>query len=377
MYPNPENCGKKTAMLLVCAVLFSIRFTQAQCIASGPNSPGTSSNVPFSGSDYSFTDPLNVLSDDNNEANAASIASLSAKQTDYLQVKNFGFNIPTAASICGIEVHVKKSAANLLPILAYVKDYSVLLMNGNTFSVEDKADPGEWSSTETSVTYGGVNELWLSGWSPADINSNDFGFSIAGELKTYLGLLPTLSIDHISITVHYLDPTVLPAQSIQFNVANASNRTAMLSWKQSGFDESASFIVERSIEGLKWESLHGSAQKNSSAMYTFKDAQPLTGKSFYRLKMITARGEIRYSTTQPFELNDHIILTCYPNPFTSFVQVKGLMTGERVTVTNIFGQRVYMSAPAVSNVQTIDINDLQPGIYVISAGNRKMKVEKK
>jgi hypothetical protein len=53
------------------------------------------------------------------------------------------------------------------------------------------------------------------------------------------------------------------------------------------------------------------------------------------------------------------------------------MAGERVTVTNLVGQQLYLSAPAVKNTISIDINDLQPGIYVISAGNRKIKVQKK
>jgi hypothetical protein len=70
-------------------------------------------------------------------------------------------------------------------------------------------------------------------------------------------------------------------------------------------------------------------------------------------------------------------LRCYPNPFTASIQVGGITAGERVTVTNIYGQQVYLSPPATSNTVSIDANDLQPGIYVIGAGDRKMKVQKK
>jgi hypothetical protein len=378
MYPVPENRGKRTAMFLLCFVLFFIQQARAQCIASGPNSPATSSSVSFSGSDYPFNDPSNALSDDKDLSVAASVFSLFNKQTEYLQVKDFGFSIPTAATICGIEVTVVKSAANVLLNLASVTDYDVRIIKSNALAGTNKADADEWSSSDTYFTYGGVNDLWGTTWSPAEINSNTFGFSIAGEIETTVALFPSARIDHISMTVYYLDPSVLPAQSIQFNVANASNNTAMISWKQSSFDETTSFIVERSANGLKWEAVNGNPQKNSTAsLLTFTDNRPLSGKSYYRLKIMTAEGNTRYTMSQPFELTNLTSLTCYPNPFTSVIQVKGIMAGERVAVTNMYGQRLYLSAPAVTNVHTIDIDDLQPGIYFISVGNRKIKVQKK
>lgn len=379
MYPVPEFRGNKIAMLLFCAAFFITPFIQAQCTASGPNSPATSSNVPFAGSDYSFNNPLNALFNDGSNAVAASILSFSSKQTDYLQAQGFGFSIPTAATICGIEVNVVKSAANVLLNLATVKDYSVRVMKNGALTPSNLADGiTQWPSSDVTASYGSASQLWGTTWTPADINSANFGFSIAAEIDGTLALFPAARINYISMTVYYLDPSVLPAQSIQFNVANGSNNSAVLSWKQNDIDEGASLIIERSVNGTTWETLPGAAQKNSiTSMYTYTDASPLPGKSLYRLKMIATSGEVRYSTVQPFELTGIISLKCYPNPFTSYIQVAGVMAGERVTVTNLVGQQLYLSAPAVKNIISIDVNDLQPGIYVISAGNRKIKVQKK
>ncbi|WP_081170847.1 T9SS type A sorting domain-containing protein [Niastella populi] len=377
MYPVPGKRPFRIVMLFICFILFSIPYAQAQCIASGPNSPASSASVPYSGSDYSFSNPTNALANDNNVSTAASVLSLFNQQTDYLQVKNFGFNIPTGASICGIEVHVVKSADNVLLNLASVTDYNVRIIKNNSLTGPNMADPAQWSASDTYITYGGVNDLWGTSWSPSDINSNNFGFSIAGEIITTVSLFPTARIDQISITVHYLDPTVLSAQAIQFNVVNASNRSALLSWKQST-EETTSYVVERSANGRTWETVKGSTQKNSnSSLHTFTDTKPFTGKSYYRIKMTTPDGGVSYTTTQPFALIDHTTLTCFPNPFTSDIQVKGIMAGERVAVTNMYGQCMYLSAPAINNTMTVNINDLQPGVYVISAGNRKMKVEKR
>jgi hypothetical protein len=379
MYPVPQKRSYKIATLLFCYALFTIRFSQAQCIASGPNSPTTAANVPFTG-DYAFQNPSNVLSNDNTLSTAASLASLFNKQTDYLQVKNFGFNIPTAASICGIEAQVVRSATDIdiLLIGAWVKDHNVRIIKNNALAGSNMATTTEWPSSGATATYGGVNDLWGTTWSPAEVNSNNFGFSIAAEIKTGIGLLPVVNIDYIGLTVYYLDPSVLPAQAVQFNVTPGSNNSAMVSWKQNSADETASFIVERSVNGSKWETVHGNVQKNSTApLLTLKDTKPLSGKSYYRLGMISTTGDARYTTSLPFELTDVTSLSCYPNPFTSVIQVKGLAAGERVAVTNTLGQRVYLSAPAVNNTLSININDLQPGMYVINAGNRKIKVEKR
>jgi hypothetical protein len=378
MYPVPQKRSYKIVMFLFCYALFTPRFSQAQCIASGPNSPGTSANV--SSGDYAFQNPSNALVSDNTFSSAASLASLFNKTTDYLQVKNFGFNIPTGATICGIEAQVVRSATDIdiLLIGAWVRDYDVRIIKNNALEGSNQKQSSGWSSSPATATYGGVNALWGTTWSPTEVNSSDFGFSISAEIKTGIGLLPVVNIDYISLTVYYLDPSVLPAQAVQFNVTTGSNNTAILSWKESSADEATSFTVERSVNGSKWETVHGNVQKNGSApLLTFKDTKPLSGRSYYRLKVINAAGRAHYTTSLPFELADVTSLSCYPNPFTSVIQVKGLTAGEQVAITNIFGQRLYQSAPAVNNTLSININDLQPGWYVINAGNRKMKIQKR
>lgn len=379
MYPVPKTLGNKVAMILCFSFLLDFQFVKSQCIASGSNSPDTALSVSFSGSDYNFDNPLNILTDDNSFSEASSVFSLFSKQTEYLQAKDFDFSIPTGATICGIEVTVVKRATNVLLNLAYITDYSVRIIKNNAFTPDDKADPStEWSSTETYSSYGGINELWGTTWSPADINSDNFGISFSAEIHTTASLFPSARIDHISITVYYLDPTILPAQSIQFHVANGAKNTAMLSWKPTDMEEAASFAVERSVNGTKWEALNGTPQKNTiSPLLTFTDDRPLPGKSFYRLKKMGASGEVRYSTVLPFERTDITSIKCYPNPFTSFIKVTGVFPGEQVAITDIYGKRLYLSSPAINNSIKIDVSDLQPGMYVISTGKRKMKIQKK
>lgn len=90
-----------------------------------------------------------------------------------------------------------------------------------------------------------------------------------------------------------------------------------------------------------------------------------------------ASGEVRYSTVLPFEKTDITSTKCYPNPFTSFIKVTGVLPGEQVAITDIYGKRLCLSSPAINNSIKIDVSDLQPGMYVISTGKRKMKIQKK
>jgi hypothetical protein len=376
MNPLPEKHRGKIVMILFVTLLFTIRFAQAQCIASGPTPPAASASVSFTGSDYSFTNPSNSLTSDNNSAIAQSLVFNG--QTEYLQVTDFGFAIPSAATICGIEVNIEKNSSIFVLNTAYITDNRVRIIKNGTVMPTDLAQTNVvWATSDANSTYGDNNELWGTSWSTSDINSADFGVAISAEIVGAIGLLPAARIDHISITVYYLDPSVLTATALQFNVANGSNNSALLSWKP-GVEEIASFSVERSINATQWERVNGSPEKSAhSPLYTLNDAKPLPGRSFYRLKMIVASGDVRYTTVQPFESSGIASLKCYPNPFTSFIQVTGVMPGERVTLTNLFGQQLYVSPPAVNNSIKVDIDDLQPGMYVIKAGNRNMKVQKK
>jgi hypothetical protein len=380
MYPVPKTRSGKTVMLVCFSMLLHFQFVKAQCIASGPNSPGIATNNSYTGSDYTFADPLYSLSSNNNRAVASTALSLLGGQTAHLQATDFGFSIPIAATICGIEVHIEKSATDLLLGFTSVKDDSVCIIKGGIrITGTNLSQNIQWSEDNDAISnYGHNTELWGTSWTPTDINSSNFGVAISAQVQGIVGLRPEVRVDYISITVYYLEPTTLPAQSIQFDVANGIKNTAVLSWKPTDMEEAASYKVERSVNGTKWEALNGTPQKSTiSPLLTFTDDQPLPGKSFYRLKKMGVSGEIRYSTVLPFEAINITSLKCYPNPFTSFIKVTGALAGEQVAITDIYGKRLYLSSPAINNIIKIDVSHLQPGMYVISTGKKKIKIQKK
>jgi len=381
MNPIPVIRGNKIALLSFCSILLSASFAEAQCIDTAANAT-IATDVATGASIYSFTSPLNTLANDGSRATAASLLQLFGDETtDYLQVKGFGFHIPAAASVCGIQATVVRSATNvdLLFHTSSVKDIDVrLLKNGVLTGTNEAATGTEWPTSDAAATYGNNSDLWGASWNPSDINNSNFGFSISAKIHGTVSLFPAARINYISMTVSYLDPTLLPQQFLQFLVADGANHSAAISWKLTTTDEGITYAIERSTNGIKWLPVQGVPQQRSNAArFTFVDAQPLSGQSYYRLKATYASGTVRYSTVQPFDYIDNLSLKCYPNPATTTIQVAGVNPGERVGLTDLCGKLLFLSAPAKNTVVQLDVAHLQTGMYVISAGNRNTKIQKK
>jgi len=350
----------------------------AQCSASGPRNPGTAKDSTYPGSDFAFGSPNNTFTSNGVSSTAGSIASLISGQTDYLKVSNFGFTIPTSATICGIQVDVEKSAAALLG-LGSIKDNHALILKGNTAG-NDNANGTNWPTSNTYVSYGSNTDLWGLSWTAADINSSNFGFlfsaNIIGFFNGIITVLPIAQVDNIRITVSY--SVVLPIQLTQFNVTGNKYNSAVLQWKTGEQTEPVKYIVERSPNGTVWETLTNNVPGDGSGQsFTYTDIKPLTGQSFYRLKMVTIAGAESYSEIKKFLSEPSRVIKCYPNPATSYVQIEGAIPGERIQLTDIYGQRIKTGSTEVNrDPLRVDVSHLQPGAYFITVGNTIMKIRR-
>jgi hypothetical protein len=381
MAPKSENQRSKIAMILFCYFLFETQLAHAQlCTASGLNSAGASMSVASGGGDLSINNTDNSFVSDNNYATATTLVSFFNGQTSNLQSTDFGFSIPATAIICGIQAELEKSATNIgfVSLLeSYVTDLNVKIMKNGTAIGANKATSDHWTTTDTYTTYGGTNDKWGTTWLPADINSSNFGIFFSAHINDLAGLMPVVRIDHIRITVYYYDPGVLTVPLTNFNVWNSNNNTAFLQWKTIDQYRSARILVERSTNAASWEPLTGIPQKDLfNQMYSYTDTRPLPGRSFYRLKMVTASGEIKYSESRNFVLTYDSKVKCFPNPFTSYIQLSGVKPGEHIVLTNIYGQRVPLP-PVTGHPFQIDVSSLDPGVYFINVGNTRMKIQKR
>jgi hypothetical protein len=115
--------------------------------------------------------------------------------------------------------------------------------------------------------------------------------------------------------------------------------------------------------------------------YTFLDAAPLNGTSFYRLKQTDLNGKSTYSIirTISLEVKKAISLNSYPNPFTSAFELEvnsDIQSEVQVIVYDLFGKSVYQSSVVLQeglNQISIDAQNLFNGVYFVQVAGNDMK----
>ena len=164
--------------------------------STSTKSPGTVTNVVFDGSSYAFINLDNAKTSNDSYATSTMTTYYG---TDYIYGSNFNFNIPTDATIDGIEVSVEAHASGYNEA-----DGEVHLVNesGNR-NLTDRARYDSLGVSDGVQTFGGATDLWNDNsetWTPAKINDIDFGV----QIYYYNMEVPaTVYVDHIEIKIYY------------------------------------------------------------------------------------------------------------------------------------------------------------------------------
>ena len=163
--------------------------------SQGPNSCVTGADDNSYGTDIWLL-PGNITVSDDSRSTVAITTG-----THYLNAQDFGFTIPTGATINGIVVEWEKSAASSGRGFAAVKDDRIRIIKAGSVGATDKSDNTAWSTTDTYVSYGSSTDLWGETWTVSNINGTDFGAVLAAKLSG--AGTNTARVDHVRITVYY------------------------------------------------------------------------------------------------------------------------------------------------------------------------------
>ncbi len=122
---------------------------------------------------------------------------------------------------------------------------------------------------------------------------------------------------------------VLPIGLLYFN-AKPDNNAVDLGWATSAESNNDYFTIERSKDGLSFDSLEkvGSKAINGNSTteldYVAQDPNPFSGTSYYRLKQTDLDGKFTYSNIVSVNFDKKPSVAIYPNPTTGTVYVGGL-----------------------------------------------------
>jgi hypothetical protein len=173
--------------------------------------------------------------------------------------------------------------------------------------------------------------------------------------------------DHYPVFTRYaFDAAVLPVKLEDFSVTKQTN-TVKVAWKTSDEINSRQFVVERSADGVNFTGIGIVMAKGIAASYTFVDDKPLSGFSYYRLKMVDNDDKSAYSKIIRVNFERQLLVKVSPNPASTWVNIALDASNKPVTVqmTDISGRLVKQANSVGRQSITLDISGLPRGLYTI------------
>lgn len=192
------------------------------------------------------------------------------------------------------------------------------------------------------------------------------------------------TVDVITITVNS-GCTVLPVELLQFN-AQLKNGYTELKWQSKQEQDLQKYEVERSTDGKNFVRIGTVDAKGGidARSYTFNDTNPVTGKVYYRLQLLSAQNT-KYSNVLSVtgELGNSFELTNLVNPFTSKISFQLTVPQSEVIEVNLLdaaGKIVYqtkMNANKGTNAMNVEApSNIQKGNYLLRVLSKQGIVNK-
>jgi hypothetical protein len=246
---------------------------------------------------------------------------------------------------------------------AWSTDNSVRLGGIGGFKGEDKAKLTEaWPiDVDGVVSYGGVTDLWGTGWTSANINSPAFGGAISAVIQN-----GGVTIDNIQITV--FTTTVLPLEMISFTGAQKGEEIS-LNWVTASEKNTHKFIIERSIDGERFETagvMNAAGNSTSALSYEFTDDQPVEGIAYYRVTTIDTDGSTSESDIIAVRYDRAQKAVVYPNPANDWATVLAPEGFDQIIITDANGIIIdQFEGTSLQTEQKLNIEHMPDGVYFV------------
>jgi hypothetical protein len=179
---------------------------------------GTQANVSAyagTGADDASSGTLVWINPTNAQGNQSAVFASSIDGTanilaysHYLKLTNFGFAVPSGATINGIQATILRSSNFVDDGMGndrYINDNVIRLYKAGVLSGSNYGSyAANWPTTKATATYGGSSDLWGTTWTYSDVNNANFGIGIQAMLEndgTYNNAIAR--VYSLQITVYY------------------------------------------------------------------------------------------------------------------------------------------------------------------------------
>ncbi|MFL5740523.1 MAG: GEVED domain-containing protein [Flavisolibacter sp.] len=164
---------------------------------------------------------------------------------------------------------------------------------------------------------------------------------------------------------------VLATQLLSFSAQKNNAKHVDLQWHTSSEQGGTKYELQRSTDMIHWTDLHETVGMGGSGNYSYTDASPLNGTSYYRLKTMNADGSVSFSKIENIMLESIFSYTLSPNPTPG--EVKLTITSDEkktayVKMSDIMGRVVYQQTLTIepgTKTLILPVTNLTNGMYSI------------
>ncbi|MEM6630744.1 MAG: T9SS type A sorting domain-containing protein [Bacteroidota bacterium] len=243
--------------------------------------------------------------------------------------------------------------------LDFYKDGNLVHQTGFTPDLEDGVCFADWrGSMGTFNAINGVDQVVIV--------HPEFDDS---SLATSNSIIP------VSLCLNYEINSSLPVSWLDFD-AEWVGKNASLTWSTASEENASHFDVQRSIDGIQFETLGSVAAMGNTqdiSSYTFMDKAALDKLSiyYYRLKQVDLDGKSTYSKIISLETVEGLtvsnLLDVYPNPAYGQVNLslRQATDIQGVSILNALGQRVPVEVSVNRDQARVNLENLLPGHYYV------------
>ncbi|MDA3615197.1 T9SS type A sorting domain-containing protein [Polluticaenibacter yanchengensis] len=180
--------------------------------------------------------------------------------------------------------------------------------------------------------------------------------TIHTEFINKIGNYRNTTSDHLPVSILFRFNEDLPNHLF---LLTGKKESGMVYFKwQQNIENVIRLGMEQSVDGTRYDLLDDNLIYRSD----YNAAQLNTGRYFYRLKAVTAGGEIFYSNVLQFSTWEDATFVLYPNPVKDRIYFNNGFGGAPVNVKIIAADGKVLLAGTISGNQ-LDVNILPKGIY--------------
>ena len=176
------------------------------------------------------------------------------------------------------------------------------------------------------------------------------------------------------LVLYDADCTTLEGKKISFTV-KLKNQLPVLGWTSFINDRIDYYQVERSLDGVKFETIktiQNSNPESAIKTYSFTDNDLNDNIHFYYRVKIVSLNETQYTQIANIELPGKNGISMFPNPAISHVQLSVLATKNesvKMTIFNIAGELLYTRdqnfVQGFNAIKLQNLSEWKPGIYIV------------